>query len=139
MKKLIQVSAFLSLLFVFAALSASAQTTKHYSVNIPFDFNVGQKSYQAGDYHIKVNRISTAAIAVSIADREKNNLQTIILPRKSEGTKTEPQLVFNRYKNQHFLSGLTTGETGYALPKTDSERRAADLNSETISVREKSK
>lgn len=139
MKKLIQFSAVLSLMFVFAVVFANAQTTKRYAVNIPFDFHVGQKSYPAGEYHIRVARISADAVSFAIADGEKNNLQTVIIPRKGESAKNEPQLVFNRYKNQRFLSRLMTGENGYSMIKTDAERRAADLNTEVVSVRRKSK
>lgn len=135
MKKLIQFSAVLGLIFVFSVVFANAQTTKRYSVNIPFDFNVGQKSYPAGNYQIKVERISIDAVAFSITDDEKNNLQTIIIPRKGKSAKDEPQLVFNRYKNQRFLSRFITAQNGYSLLKTAAERRAADLNTEVISVR----
>lgn len=135
MKKLIQFSAVLGLMFVFSVVFANAQTTKRYAVNIPFDFNVGQKSYPAGNYQIKVERISADAVSFSISDDEKNNLQTIIIPRKSESAKYEPQLVFNRYKNQRFLTRFINEQNGYSLLKTDAERRAADLNTEVVSVR----
>ncbi len=136
MKKLIQVSAFLSLMFVFSVVFANAQQqAKQFSVNVPFEFNVGQKSYPAGEYHIKLVKISADAASLSIADGEDKNLQTIIAPRRGEASTDEPKLVFSRYKNQRFLSQIKTKETGFSLIKTDAEKRAADRNTEVVSVR----
>ena len=137
MKKLIRISAFLSLMFVFSVVFASAQrqTVKQYSVNVPFEFNVGQKSYPAGDYQIKLVKISSDAVSLSVMDGENKNLQTVIAPRRGDAATDEPKLIFSRYKNRRFLSQVKTKETGFALIKTAAEKRAAERNTEFVSVR----
>lgn len=115
MKKLIQVCSMLSLVIVFSIVSANAQTVKQYAAEIPHDFNVGQKSYQAGSYVIKISKVSINVLALSLEDKGKNNLQTILVRQNGNAVKGEPKLVFTQYDNHRFLTGMSTQEMGLSI------------------------
>ena len=115
MKKLIQVCSILSLIVVFSIVSANAQTVKQYAAEIPYDFNIGQKSHQAGSYIIKVSKLSTSAISLSLQDKNQNNLQTILVRENGNIAKREPKLVFTSYDNHRFLTGISMQEMGLSI------------------------
>jgi hypothetical protein len=118
MKKLIQICAVLSLVFAFSIVSAHAQqTVKQYEAKIPFDFNIGQKSYQAGNYVIKIKRLASNGLSLSLEDEKHNNLQTVIVSETGNLVKGEPQLLFSRHENQRYLTEVVTAEVGVAVAK----------------------
>ena len=123
MKKLIQACSILSLIVVFSIVSAQAQQTfKQYAAEIPYDFNIGQKSYQAGSYVIKVVRISSNIASLSLEDTEKNKLQTILVRENSNVAKREPKLVFTNYENHRFLTGMAMQEMSLSIIVTKDDK-----------------
>jgi hypothetical protein len=56
MKKLIRICTFLTLVATFSVISANAQTTESIRAEIPFAFNIGTKTYDAGTYVMKISR-----------------------------------------------------------------------------------
>lgn len=126
MKKLIQICTVLSLVVVFSVVAVSAQTTnKRYEANVPFDFNIGQKTYQAGSYVIKVTKNSNLSWHMTIEDKDSNVLQTILGLDNGRVAKAEPQLVFNRYENQRFLAGVLSVERGVFVTRSRAEKQVA--------------
>jgi hypothetical protein len=125
MKKLIQISAILSLLIVFAAVSANAQTVGSYKANIPFSFNVDQKSYEAGDYVIKTAKLSANCVSFTVEDEKGNKLQTILVASKAEVSAKRPELVFNRYDDRRFLTRMLTGDASISITPSSAEKRIA--------------
>ena len=128
MKKLIQVCSILSLVVVFSVVSAWAQTVKQYAAEIPYDFNIGQKSYQADSadsYVVKISRISSNIVSLSLEDKEKNNLQTILVRENGNTTKHEPKLVFTRYDNQRFLTIMSMQEMGLSIVVSKDDKQSA--------------
>jgi hypothetical protein len=123
MKKLIQVCSMLCLVFVFAAVSAKAQTVKQYSAEIPFDFNIAQKSYQAGSYVIKISKLSLSNVALSLEDKDKNILQTVFIRGNGEAFKNEEKLVFTRDGEQRVLSQMVTHENEFKIPAPNYMKR----------------
>lgn len=137
MKKLIQICSVLSLVFVFSIIGAQAQTVKQYQAQIPFDFNIGQKSYPAGDYVIKVSKFSADGVALSLEDKENHRLQTILLPKNGNVSANEPKLLFTRYENQRFLSQMLMEEMGVSLIKSDTEKRIAEKGKQGVAIAER--
>lgn len=125
MKKLIQICSILSLLVIFTAVSAQAQSVTQYKAQIPFDFNIGQKSYEAGSYVIKVTKPSIGGITLSLEDNEGNKLQTLLGAENGDVSEKEPELVFNRYDNQRFLTKILTPKSGILVAMTKDERQIA--------------
>jgi hypothetical protein len=123
MKKLIQICAVLSLVFAFSIVSAHAQqTVKQYEAKIPFDFNVGQKAYQAGNYVIKISRLASNGIILSLEDENNNKLQSVIVSETDNLSKNAPKLMFDVQDNQRYLTKIYTPEVGLSLGKTKSEK-----------------
>jgi hypothetical protein len=123
MKKLIQVCSMLCLVFVFAAVNAKAQTVKQYAAEIPFDFSIAQKSYQAGSYVIKISKLSLSNVALSLEDKNKNILQTIFIRGNGDAFKKEQKLVFTRDGEQRVLSQIVTNESEFAIPALNYMKR----------------
>lgn len=128
MKKLFQFFTVLTLVLTFSVISAFADSVKEFNANIPFQFNVGQKSYPAGDYVIKVKKLASGASAVSFEDKEGNLLENVIVTINGDVAKEAPQLIFNRYENQRFLAKILTPEKGFTLPESKVERDVAGKN-----------
>jgi hypothetical protein len=138
MKKLIQVCSFLTLVIVFSIVSAQAQTVKQYAAEIPYDFNIGQKSYQAGSYVVKVSKISTGIVSLSLEDKEKNKLQTILVRENKNVAKREPKLIFTSYDNRRFLTGAAMQEMGLAIAVSKDDKLRAKAKERPESKEQKS-
>jgi len=134
MKKFIQICAVLSLVFVFSIVSAHAQqTVKQYEAKIPFDFNVGQKSYEAGSYVIKIARLSSNGIYLSLEDDKQNKLQTVLVAETGNLSQDAPQLLFDVRENQRYLTKIYTQEVGLSLGKPKNEKHGASKKQQTAS------
>jgi hypothetical protein len=111
---IIRVSAIVTLLvtvaFASALASVSAQTPGHnISANIPFDFNVGDKTLPAGRYAI--GRINGDGSQLSVSNREDSATRLTQTVQSSE-PKEQTVLVFMRYGDRYFLSQVwTAGES----------------------------
>lgn len=125
MKKIIQLCSVLALLVTFSVISANAQSVKQYDAKIPFSFNVGQKTFEAGNYVIKISKSAVNSKILSLEDESGKQLQSIIVAESGDTAKGRLQLVFNRYDKQRFLSKLSNGETVFSIVKTDTEKQIA--------------
>ena len=132
MKKLIQICSILSLLVVFSVVSAHAQTANFYETNLPFDFNIGQKSYQAGSYVIKTLKVSSNYSSLTIEDKDGNELQRVLVTESSADLEKQPELVFNNYDNQRFLTRIVTPSLQISFPTTSREKQIAKKSRERI-------
>jgi hypothetical protein len=109
-------------LITAGASSLQAQIPKQIQIEVPFDFTVGQKSYQAGEYLVdqampsllKLRNTSTNAAAFVLTN-------SVIEPGHKKST---PRLVFNRYGDKYFLSQVWPGSNsiGHQLSKSAAER-----------------
>lgn len=118
MKKLVQICAMLSLVIVLSAVSAKAQTVRQYAAQIPFDFNIGQKSYQAGDYVIKISKFSLNTVSLALEDKNRNILQTMFVRQNGDVSKDVEKLIFTRNGNQRYLSAMFTKEMGLLVTES---------------------
>lgn len=125
MKKFIQIFSLFGLLVMFGVISASAQAGLGSEVDIPFAFNVGDQSYEAGSYIIQVNRRITGASTLSIRDTKTDEQQTVLLNSNGEAGTGEIKLVFDTVEGRRYLTKVRTPERSYALYKTKVEKDAA--------------
>jgi len=114
-----------SLILLVGALSGRAQTrTGELTVNIPFDFNVGEKTLPAGDYVISRNfetpnrltiRSADRSVAVTVYASQLNIAQQQI----------ETRLTFNEYRGQRFLARVQSqsGRFSHELTRAQGERK----------------
>ena len=118
MKRLIQTCSFIGLLLVLM-ISAQAQISKTYSVQIPFDFNIGQESYKAGTYQVNVlenmlvirNKKSTSQkVLTSLSQQEGNGFET-------------PQFYFARVEDKNVLVEIAGKNFNLRLEDTTATAR----------------
>lgn len=117
-----------SMFSLYAAVaSANAQLSIPVRAKIPFDFSVGDKKLEAGEYTF--SRTSgfgdVRTMLVSSADSSTRIFQSTseaqVLRPKNEST-----LVFHKYGDQYFLEQIWTGgeQEGTQLPESRDERTA---------------
>ena len=123
----------LGLFAILATASAQAQTRKEMTANIPFSFNVGEKSFPAGEYN--VTRLNPASDKALIAIKsEDGRLSRIVLtmPVLTSRTQERARLVFNHYGDQYYLAQVWTpaDDTGLQLLQSKSEQMVARKQAE---------
>lgn len=124
MKKFIQIFSLFGLLVVFGTISASAQAGLGTEVNIPFAFNVGDQSYEAGNYIIKVDRRIAGTSTLTIRDEKNDEQQIVFLNSDGNGTGTEIKLVFDTVEGRRFLSKVRTPQQVFGLIKSKAEKKS---------------
>lgn len=113
---------------VFTAL-APTQTHAQQSVlaNIPFDFQVGNKTMPAGEYRVRL-ALTSSNEAVQLVEYTDSSLSIFTLTNSIESTakNVDPKLVFHCYDNECFLSEIWMGSTsGRQLAPSRREREAS--------------
>src|SRR5439155_22489630 len=102
---------------------ADSVTDRMITVDIPFDFNVGNKSLPAGHYTIE--RINGGVESLVIHCNETNtSVMTITYGGKSFKEETPAKLVFHHYGDTYFLTEVWEqgSDTTRQLPKSSAER-----------------
>src|SRR5688500_6389205 len=110
MKKYVLSALLLSFAFLISVEQANAQIGRKIRAEIPFEFSVGGKTFEAGKYVFAgINNLSGTK-TFQLID-EKNNSLTIIITQPFIATLTSKSdkvsLYFRRYDNQYFLSGIS--------------------------------
>ena len=128
-----------ALFAIFAAATpARAQVLHEQTASIPFSFNVGDKSFPAGDY--KVRQLNTASdrVALEIKSADGRTGRVTLTSFISKGRAIEQaRLVFTRYDEQYFLTEVWTPALapGLRLPTSRSERTLARKAGERAPLR----
>ena len=130
-KKVIKRLTILSLVSMFtlcaAVASANAQLSIPVRAKIPFDFSVGNKKLEAGEYTF--SRSSGFGdiwtMLVSSADSSTRMFQSTSAAQVLRPT-DDSTLVFHKYGDQYFLEQIWTGgeQEGTQLPESHGERTA---------------
>ena len=126
-KQALKTFTMLSLLLVLTAVSVAAQSERNRFRNIPFSFNVGGKTFPAGEYIVGPNRKDYDKVwLVQSLDGHTSALIATISVRASE-TQEKTKLVFHKYGDQYFLSQIWTagGNSGRELIMPRQERELA--------------
>jgi hypothetical protein len=100
------------------------------SVNIPFDFHVGERVLPAGTYIVL-----RQGEAIQLSDKKGHSAFVLSNAVANKAAKLDNQIVFNNYGSDYFLTEVRWN--GYlsarALPKSSTETRLAkDLNTQRI-------
>ena len=113
-------------LLVALTVAASAKTSYGFGteVNIPFAFNVGDRSFEAGSYIIKFNRINAATSTLTIQDVKSDDLHTVIVNVSDETGNGDMRLVFDTINGQKYLTKVRNNDKTFALIKVR-EKKAA--------------
>lgn len=127
MKGIVQLVSFIGLLLVFTAAGANAQSAYGTEVKIPFSFNVGTRSYEAGEYIVKVNKQATGATILSIRDTAGDDVQQVLLRGSGDVQVEGLKLTFANVGGRKFLEQVQTPTSGYkvAVPEADAGAQRA--------------
>lgn len=129
MKKFIQIASLLSMLVVFTVISANAQSGTYGSeVEIPFAFSVGDQTYEAGHYVVKVQKLTTGAATLTIEDTKNDKVRVVLMNADGNSPEQGVKLVFEKVNGQRYLSRVNTPERSFALIKSRPEQSAGASN-----------
>ena len=115
MKKFIQVCSILSLLVVFGVVAASAQKSFGSDVEIPFAFNIGDRSYDAGHYIVKVESFGSGSAKLSIQDTDTEEIQTVLMNSNGDEPSESMKLVFDTVDGKRYLAKVRTSLRTFAI------------------------
>ena len=124
MKHIQRAFALSGLLVLLTFSSAFAQSDRQTIIHIPFNFIVGEKSFEAGKYVIDRNKRDSDAVWVI---RHKDGSGTAFVmtrPVYSIDTQEATKLVFHRYDDLYFLSEFWTegSDTGREVQISNREK-----------------
>ena len=126
MKKFIQIGALLSFLVLFNVAASYGQSQFGTDVNIPFAFNVGDQSYEAGNFILRFERFSGGSATLSIQDTKTDKVQTVLMNAGGDGASSEIKLVFDTLEGQRYLTKVRTPARSYALVKNKPEKNRGE-------------
>lgn len=123
-KSLINAGAFLCLALMAAVAPVSAQTAREMTVEVPFEFTVGDATLPAGVYGV----YRTGAQNQMLMRRSDGNGAVLIVTNAARRTQpaVDGSLEFRRYGGQYYLARVwTKGEQiGRTLAPSRRERKA---------------
>jgi hypothetical protein len=89
---------------VIAIVSATvAHADERIVAKVPFAFVVGDRQLPAGDYVVKELSDDAGVLAITSVDGRRF-VYTLTIPASSGEQATKPELVFEKFGNQYFLS-----------------------------------
>jgi hypothetical protein len=102
---------------IVVATAGPARADEQITVTVPFDFIVADVRLPAGDY--VVTEMSVPSV-VSIASTDGQHFAFVLtIPSSSDETAPLPEVVFERFGGEHFLSRITGGDiSGREVPLT---------------------
>ena len=123
-RQLLSIVTVLSLLLAVTGISF-AQVPAAISVDIPFDFTVGNKPLPAGKY--KIRRLSTADTMIIQSAESANSAPFLVHGGETVKGDATCMVSFNRYGDEYYLSQIWDGSDnmGKKLLKSKSERETA--------------
>src|SRR6266480_5913395 len=119
-----------SLLLMVTAVSAAAQSERSKITNIPFSFNVGEKTLPAGEYTVEPNRRDYDKVWLVQSRDGRTSALFTTMPVRANETQEKTKFVFHKYGDQYFLTQIWTPGTnsGRELPMPRVERELAKNN-----------
>ena len=120
-KQVLTIIALLS--FIFTLAIAGSVTGRMMTIDIPFDFTVGNKSLPAGHYTIE--RVNGGVESLAIHCNETNtSVMTLTYSGKSIKEETPASLVFRHYGDTYFLTEVWEQgrDAARQLPQSSAER-----------------
>jgi hypothetical protein len=114
----------LALTLTLASLTAAAQLPSNQTLvaQVPFQFNVANSAVPAGEWTIK--SVSSGSPALTM-NNQRAKVSLMTMPRSDEAKQsaTRCALVFHKYGETYFLTGIKIGgsRNTYKLPESSRE------------------
>ena len=131
MKKIIQIVSFLAVVFVMAGSDVYAQGTTKLDAEIPFDFSIGDQTFEAGKYVMRLRRNQSGADSVELRDSSNRVVYEAFAIQNGDNGNGKAQLIFDRDGSVAKLSKVQTGFKGFTMPDGDA------ANSNTLALKRK--
>jgi len=105
-KQMLVASTILSLVVTLMVKSVSAQSSHYFRVIVPFEFEISDKRFPAGEYIVR--RVSSDSPQwLAITNVNALTRQTVLTHKiRNRTLQSESKLVFRRYGDQYFLSQI---------------------------------
>jgi hypothetical protein len=130
----LQICSWLVLSLSLAAVSVEAQSNMQYKAEIPFDFNIGNNTYKAGDYVLNIkNTLSTGAI-LEFRKASGHTLRVMFAFPNGNRTSGRTKLFFDRSEDGYTLKKLIAPEFGLTI-NTDKNNKRVSKKSNAKSER----
>ena len=119
----------LTAMLMFSGMTVKAQSLEQkIKVNVPFNFTVGDKEFQSGEYVIQRAQPDEGDLILRVSSLDgKTSTMGMTFPVVGLELTRHEKLVFTRYGDRYFLSEVWAAgaDTGRGLPKTSAERELA--------------
>ena len=122
-KQSLQFIAMTLILGLSAIYISASPFSDTFRIEIPFDFQVGSKTYDAGTYSFK--RVTQSQLVFENIESGKQRYVLGVLGSNLSGDYVEHKLRFHRYGDQHFLREITSPSSVFSLTKSKAEKRAS--------------
>jgi len=116
MKNIVQSIALFAVISAFGVV-ANAQINYGAEVDIPFDFSVGEKVYEAGKYTVKINKQVVNGAVLTIQKNGSDEFQSVLMNNNGGERSEDVQLVFGSVEGRNVLTNVTTSISDYSLLK----------------------
>ena len=83
-----------AVIFAFGVV-ANAQINYGAEVDVPFEFSIGEKVYEAGKYTVKINKGMIAGAVLTIQKSGSNQVQSVLMNNNGGERSSDVQLVFS--------------------------------------------
>ncbi len=121
LRKMLQICTMFGLVMVLSVIAAQAQTVVSAKAHIPFDFKIGQKTYQSGDYNL-----GWTQSVIKIQNRQNGKPRLVLMnPGEVSQEMNVSKLVFERFNDQCFLAEIITPNGNTKFRKSKLEERLA--------------
>ena len=115
MKKIIQIVSFLALVFVLAGTEVQAQSTTKIDADVPFDFAIGDQTFDAGKYVMRVRRVPSGADSIELRDAKNSVVYEAFALTNGDTGNGKAHFIFRRDGSVAQLSKIQTGSKGYTI------------------------
>lgn len=132
MKKIIQFASFLAIAFVLSAANIYAQGVTRIDANIPFDFVVGNKMFEAGKYVLRIQRQASGARTVELYDTKGHVLHSAFALESGDTARGEANLGFSKVGGINALTAIRLDSTGYKVPTEESNVQIASARKKVV-------
>ena len=116
MKNIVQSIALFTVISAFGVV-ANAQINYGAEVDVPFDFSVGEKVYEAGKYTVKINKQVVNGAVLTIQKNGSDEFQSVLMNNNGGERSEDVQLVFGSVEGRNVLTNVTTSISDYSLLK----------------------
>jgi len=125
-KQILTMAAALAFTALAPVQSHAQQVTQ---ANVPFAFQVGNKSMPAGEYRIQ--RALPSNTALQLIRRTDSSAAMLVLTNPTDTRSNNAELIFHCYSNECFLSEIRTGHgQGLKLAVSRGEKELSHANGE---------